>query len=326
MGGNNYRKMSYNSDIKKIQNLTVKDMTRVATQYVVPQYKLCPWAFCDSQGRTLEHGTAVLETEDQCNSYLAAYGPMHYKKLLRAFEREEFPFSALKGGLEIYDWGCGQGIGTVACVEILRECGLLANLRKVTLEEPSDVARDRAFLHVSQALVGQSTEIVLESRYLPSDYDNSNSIISIDVKESCAIHIFSNILDIEAVSLKGVSKMITSSGQRHIALCIGPANLNESRINTFKNYFKSEGLRVFTDFRDTLFGRHPNGHAYGCLIKSFTYLLNKAKDILHEYKYFAPIQKYALYSDKIENCDIKNAAFEILAPFDMTAHKDLCPT
>ena len=54
--------MSYNSDIKKIQNLTVKDMTRVATQYVVPQYKLCPWAFCDSRGRTLEHGTAVLET------------------------------------------------------------------------------------------------------------------------------------------------------------------------------------------------------------------------------------------------------------------------
>ena len=104
MGGNNYRKMSYNSDIKKIQNLTVKDMTRVATQYVVPQYKLCPWAFCDSQGRTLEHGTAVLETEDQCNAYLAAYGPMHYKKLLRAFEGEEFPFSALKGGLEIYDW------------------------------------------------------------------------------------------------------------------------------------------------------------------------------------------------------------------------------
>ena len=318
--------MSYYSDIKKIQNLTVKDIIRVASQYVVPQYKLYPWAFCDSQGRTLEHGTAVLETEDQCNAYLAAYGPMHYKKLLRAFAEEEFPFSSLKGGLEIYDWGCGQGIGTVACIEILRDYGLLDNLRKVTLEEPSDVARDRAFLHVSQALIDQNTEIVLESRYLPSDYDNSNSIMSIDVEESCAIHIFSNILDIEAVSLKGVSKMITSSGNRHIALCIGPANLNESRINSFKNYFKSEGLRVFTDFRDTMFGRHPNGRAYGCLIKSFTYLLNKAKDILHEYKYFAPIQKYALYSDEIEDCDINNAAFEILAPFDMTAHKDLCPT
>lgn len=318
--------MSYNSDIKKIENLTVKDIIRVATNYVVPQYKLCPWTFCDSQGRTLEHGTAVLETEDQCNAYLAAYGPMHYKKLLRAFKKEEFPFTTLKRELEIYDWGCGQGIGTVACIEILRDYGLLANLKKVTLEEPSDIARDRAFLHVSQALIGQNAEISLESRYLPSDYDNSNSIISIDVEESCVIHIFSNILDIEAVSLKGVSKMITSSGQRHIALCIGPANLNESRINSFKNYFKSEGLKVFTDFRDTMFGRHPNGHAYGCLIKSFTYLLNKAKDILHEYKYFAPIQKYALYSDEVENRDIMNAAFEILAPFDMTAHKDIRPT
>lgn len=318
--------MSYNLDIRKIHNLTVKDIIKVATQYVVPQYKSCPWAFCDSQGRTLEHGTAVLETEDQCNAYLAAYGQMHYKKLLRAFEKDEFPFSALKGGVEIYDWGCGQGIGTVACIEILKKFGLLSNLKKVTLEEPSEVARDRAFLHVSQALNEQNIEVVLESRYLPSDYDNSKSIVSIDVGESCAIHIFSNILDIEEVSLKGVSKLITTSGQRHIALCIGPANLNESRINSFQNYFKSEGVRVFTDFRDTMFGRHLNGRAYGCLIKSFTYLLDKTKDILHEYKYYAPIQKYALYSDEIENCDIRNAVFEILAPFDMTAHKVLRPT
>lgn len=318
--------MSYNSDIKKIANLTVLDIIRTASQYVVPQYMNCPWAFCDSEGRTLKHGTAVLETEDQCNAYLAAYGQMHYKKLIRSFEEEKFPFLSLKGGFEIYDWGCGQGIGTVAFVEILRKKGLLKYLKKVTLEEPSDTARCRALLHLTQALSDQYTIIVQESKYLPSDSDNSNSIVSIDVEQPCAIHIFSNILDIEAVSLKGVSKMITSSGQRHIVLCIGPANLNESRINSFKNYFKSEGLDVFTDFRDTMFGRHPNGRAYGCLIKSFTYLLNKTKDILHEYKYFAPIQKYAWYSDKIENCDLKRAVFEILAPFDMTAHKDLCPT
>lgn len=318
--------MSYNSDIKKFANLTVLDIIRTASQYVVPQYKNCPWAFCDSEGRTLKHGTAVLETEDQCNAYLAAYGQMHYKKLIHSFEEEKFPFFSLKGGVEIYDWGCGQGIGSVAFVEILRKKELLKYLKKVTLEEPSDTARGRALLHVAQALSDQDTIIVQESKYLPSDFDNSNSIVSIDVEQPCAIHIFSNILDIEAVSLKGVSKMITSSGQRHIVLCIGPANLNESRINSFKNYFKPEGLDVFTDFRDTMFGRHPSGRAYGCLIKSFTFLLNKAKDILNEYRYFAPIQKYALYSGKIEKCDLKSAAFEILAPFDMTARKDLCPT
>ena len=161
---------------------------------------------------------------------------------------------------------------------------------------------------------------------MPSDHgDNSNSITEIDVQEPCAIHIFSNILDIEAVSLKGVSKMITSSGNQHIALCIGPANLNESRINAFSYYFKKEGLCVFTEFRDTNFGRHPSGRAYGCLIKSFTYSLTRNRDILHRYSYFAPVQLFASYSDSDLQGSLLQSAFEILAPFDMTAHKNLCP-
>ena len=162
--------------------------------------------------------------------------------------------------------------------------------------------------------------------YLPSDNSgNSNSITEIDVEAPCAIHIFSNILDIEAVSLKGVSKLITSSGTHHITLCIGPANLNESRINTFCNYFIKDGLRIFTNFRDTNFGHHPDGKPYGCLIKSFTFSLANNNDILHKYSYFAPVQYYASYSDIGLNGNIRQSAFEILAPFDMTAHKNLCP-
>ena len=88
------------------------------------------------------------------------------------------------------------------------------------------------------------------------------------MEQPCAIHIFSNILDIESVSLKGVSKLITSSGDRHIVLCIGPANLNESRINAFKNYFKDKDIQVFADFRETNFGKHPNGRDYGCLLST----------------------------------------------------------
>lgn len=318
--------MSYTTEIKRKNNLSVTDIIEVASKFVTSEYSSCPWAFCDSQGRTLNHGTAVLETEEQCNAYLAAYGKMHYKKLIRAFEDEKFPFIQLKDGFEVYDWGCGQGLGTVVFIEILRYKGMLRLLRKITLEEPSNIARSRAILHVTQALGDYDAEIIQESRFLPSYYEDSNSVESINVEQPCAIHIFSNILDIESVSIKGVSRLISSSGQHHIALCIGPANLNESRINSFKNYFKSEGLSVFTDFRDTMFGKHSNGRAYGCFINSFSYHLKQANDILHEYKYFAPIQRYALYCDAIEYRNTKDAAFEILAPFDMTAHKKFCPT
>lgn len=318
--------MSYVTDIKKISDLTINDIIKVSLRYVPEPFKSCPWAYRDSEGRTLEHGTAVLKTEEQCCAYMAAYGSMHRHKLIRALDENEFPYKNLNNGVEIYDWGCGQGIGTIAIIEKLRQFGLLSKLKKITLEEPSIVARQRAVLHVRQALGGQNVEITDVPYYLPSDYgDNSNSITEIDVHEPCAIHIFSNILDIEAVSLKGVSKMITSSGAQHIVLCIGPANLNESRINTFSYYFKKEGLRVFTEFHDTNFGHHPNGRAYGCLIKSFTYNLIHNSDILHKYSYFAPVQLFAAYSDVNLQGSSLQSAFEILAPFDMTAHKNLCP-
>ena len=127
------------------------------------------------------------------------------------------------------------------------------------------------------------------------------------------------------MSLKGVSKMITSSGQNHIVLCIGPANLNESRILSFRNYFVENHIHIFTNFRETNFGLHPTRKAYGCLINSFSYCLSQTSEILHEYKYFAPIQYFASFTDTMVKSSLEESAFEILAPFDMTAHKNLCP-
>lgn len=318
--------MSYAYDIQRLCHLSINEIIRISRSYVPDRFKSCPWCYTDGQGRKLNHGTAVLETEEQCCAYMSAYGPMHHHKLMRALDENEFPYSDLTDGVEIYDWGCGQGIGTMAVIEKLRQHNMLGKLRKVVLEEPSDVARDRAILHVKKALEDYHADVVAVSKYLPSDYgDNSNSITSINVEQPIAIHIFSNILDIEAVSLKGVSKMITSSGKKHIVLCIGPAKLNESRLCAFRNYFLEKHIHIFTSFRDTYFGHHPNGHPYGCLIYSFSFCLSPASEILHKFKYFAPIQYFASYTDKITSHSLAQGAFEILAPFDMTAHKNLCP-
>lgn len=318
--------MSYADDIQKQYHLSFNGIVGISRSYVPDRFKSCPWHYTDGQGRGLNHGTAVLETEEQCCAYMSAYGPMHHHKLMRALDEKEFPYSDLTDGVEIYDWGCGQGIGTMAVIEKLRQHNMLGKLRKVVLEEPSDVTRDRAILHVKKALEDYHADVVAVSKYLPSDYgDNSNSITSINVEQPIAIHIFSNILDIEAVSLKGVSKMITSSGKKHIVLCIGPANRNESRLFAFRNYFLEKHIHIFTSYRDTYFGHHPNGHPYGCLIYSFSFCLSPASEILHKYKYFAPIQYFASYTDKITSHSLAQGAFEILAPFDMTAHKNLCP-
>lgn len=318
--------MSYISEIKQIKNLTISGIVATAKSYLPKRFIDCAWAYKDEEGRTLDHGTAILETSEQCNAYLVAYGNMHYHKLSRALDETEFPFRQLISSFEIYDWGCGQGLGSVAMIEILRQKDLLSNLKCIHLEEPSDIARKRAVLHVQQAIGDEHIEIDETSKYLPSDDgDNNQAVTSIDVQHPCAIHIFSNILDIEAVSLKRVSKLITTSGTRHIVLCVGPANRNENRINAFVSYFKDESINIFTDFRKVDFGRHPNKRAYGCYIKSFTFSLANAVNILHEYTHFTPIQYYACFAEEISNSRTVDSAFELLAPFDITAHKSLNP-
>lgn len=323
----------YQDEIGKYTPLTIENIIHTAEADIPQRFRSMPWTYCDAAGRSLKRGTAILETEELCSAYMAAYGRMHRHKLYYALDKARdkgnFPYNEVRNGVEVFDWGCGQGIGSLAVIENLRREGLLSCLKKITLEEPSDIARGRAVLHVKQAL-GIKSHILIEeySEYLPSDSSSDNTIQSVEIKQPCAIHIFSNILDIESVSLKEVSRLITSSGVGHIVLCIGPASLNESRINAFKNYFKDNGIQVFTDFRETNFGKHPNGRDYGCLIKSFTFSLASAESVLHKYKCFAPIQMFACYAETMPDPkyrNIRNGAFEVMAPFDMTVRKGLNP-
>lgn len=321
----------YEDKIRKYHPLTIEHIIQMAEADLPLKYRSMPWTYQDEAGRNLERGSAILETEELCSAYMAAYGRMHCHKLNYALDKSQgkgnFPYGEVRNGVEIFDWGCGQGLGSLAVIENLRREGLLSCLKKITLEEPSDIARERALLHVKQALDDDSCTVVETcSEYLPSDDASIRAIQSINVEQPCVIHILSNVLDIESVSLKGISKLITSSGARHIVLCVGPANLNESRINAFKNYFRDNGIRVFTDFRETYFGKHSNGKAYGCLIKSFIFSLKSQESILHKYNCFAPLQFFACYEETMPEKRIFNeGAFEIMAPFDMTVRRGLNP-
>lgn len=66
----------------------------------------CPWIATD-------HGRAILQTEQQLDAYLAAYGEMHVVKCraaLQNFPCTEPDSDILQHNYEIFDWGCGQGI------------------------------------------------------------------------------------------------------------------------------------------------------------------------------------------------------------------------
>ena len=64
--------MSYIDDIHRIDNLTINEIIRISNKYVPNRHKLEPWKYMDDQGHSLERGTAVLETEEQCCDYMSA--------------------------------------------------------------------------------------------------------------------------------------------------------------------------------------------------------------------------------------------------------------
>ena len=95
----------------------------------LPGYmKAKPWDYT-------EHGKKVLQTENELNAYIAAYGEMHIVKCRAALQN--FPFDNLNMySYEIFDWGCGQGLATLTLLDMLQDRGKLSRLQRIYLSEP----------------------------------------------------------------------------------------------------------------------------------------------------------------------------------------------
>lgn len=225
----------------------------------------------------LNHGKAVLDSVELLNAYIAAYGEMHIVKCRMAMQNfpfEDLVFSRNDNGeithlrnFELYDWGCGQGIGSLVFLQMLYEREMLYGLKRITLIEPSTIAISRAKQWVKQA-ANASTDIRMINRFIPA---NDNPMwTDIDCQTSIAIHICSNILDINEVGLKWLAQTTSKISQHNIYICVGPQfGPGVSRISDFHQYLG--GPTLFTDISRypcayTSKTRHPFGIEAKCFI------------------------------------------------------------
>jgi len=225
----------------------------------------------------LNHGKAVLDSEELLNAYIAAYGEMHMVKCRMAMQNfpfEDLIFSRNDHGeitrlknFELYDWGCGQGIGSLVFLQMLNERDMIHGLRRITLIEPSSAAISRAEHWIKQAAQA-STEIRTINRFIPNnEHPAWNDIYC---QAPIAIHVCSNILDINEIGLKWLARMTSHLSAHNIYICVGPQyGRGISRISDFHNYL---GKPVcFADFT-----RYPcayttrTGHPFGIEAKCFT--------------------------------------------------------
>lgn len=213
----------------------------------------------------LHNGTALLHTDEGLNAYMTSYGEMHYIKLKAAFQN--FPFEKIDGAIEIVDWGCGQGIGSLCCIDVLSQHDNLKWLKKVTLIEPSDAARERAKVNVERATNGAVCVLPIEA-YLPSD--NDDCLDGINYSAHNVIHIFSNILDIPTVNLLKLADIVSTSGHNHFIVCTGPLNAGAKRIDMFCNIFGNQ--TYFSDISDAKYAYTSDTYySFTCKTKCFLY-------------------------------------------------------
>jgi len=218
-----------------------------------------PWSVTD-------HGRKLLQSQDELAAYMCAYGEMHKSKCFAALQN--FPFEKLPSTFEIVDWGCGQAVGTICITDFLYDRGLLNSLKRVTLIEPAEVTLGRATENVSNALRGWNIDIQSIPKYLPSQTTDDTQVTGLELNLPGTIHIFSNILDITAVSLRKTAEIIANGRGPQFVICVGPMNENSPRIDEFSEFFINK--TIFSNIADWEFGfTSDTMHPFSCKTKAF---------------------------------------------------------
>lgn len=321
---------TYAYKLKYIENLSFDKIIEL-NKNLVPSYHSNPSLY-----KSLDHGTAILTNEEQCCAYIAAYGSMHQGKINEVLEK--IAINDFKStDIQIVDWGCGQGLATVCLFDFFKLRGIsLDSVKKVILIEPSELALERAKIHVN-AYLGQDERIVTENKLL--DEVSERDIVS---NQSLTIHLFSNILDIPSIDLRQLSNTIKSTVLGlHYFFCWGPLNYGNARIDIFWNYF-SEATEVFKNSHNRQ-GNDADGQIlnYEYTAKNRVFKVNGSECELIAVDYYLPKQFHAAYQlDAVRNVIQKQgdkekivglyrylSDFEIQTPFDIGAsiYEDVHP-
>ncbi len=186
----------------------------------------------------LSNGTAILQTAEQLNTYIASYGDMHQHKLNLAFASLFSKEDLNNTSVEIIDWGCGQALATCVLIDFIKNNNINLHLSKFILIEPSSIALQRGIDHI---------DAIYQRKPKPQTFsvnkkaDTSLLIKGFQSSHKIKIHLFSNVLDLLSLNLNQVFKNVTSNfdGLNYF-VCVSP--INGLRLQTFYKMFGNSNL------------------------------------------------------------------------------------
>jgi len=188
----------------------------------------------DSIFYSLQRGIRVITDENQLFAYMNSYGNMHFCKLISSYKY--LPQEYFKNELSVIDWGCGQGLATMALIDFLNANCCEYRIKSVYLIEPSEIALKRASLHIDKY------NNAIKIRTINKDIDSLSKADFNNCNISCKLHLFSNILDIDLFSLTNLTNFIYSNfkGENYF-VCVSPYvnDLKTNRLDGFMKFFST---------------------------------------------------------------------------------------
>ena len=226
---------AYAYKLKRADNLTFDEVRAIAKKFIddLPQDDV------NELYDELNHGIDQLTTEPQMLTYLYSFGNMHQAKLNRAFDHLPDAFLQ-QPEIRIVDYGCGQAIGTMCYADFLADRDLSQTIKTVTLIEPSEICLKRAALHVSQFFPNA------EIRTICKTFDDLTADDLATTADIPTLHIFSNVLDIQAFNLENFANHINKTIKGYnLFVCVGPYfgySDKDNRISHFLHLFDGNNL------------------------------------------------------------------------------------
>lgn len=194
-----------------------------------------------------DRGKKILETPGECNRYIERFFQMHYFKIIdsisKLFSYDKIHEYSGKGVI-LYDWACGQGLGSWLFLNQLAERRLKIKVAEIILIEPSAIALKRAEILIRY--IDKNVKLTTINRMLN---DTSEKEL-IRTEDSLRIHYVSNFIDMLSwESIDHLSKLIIESQVHQDYALVALSPYRASALDRFINNFP-ESNRVIVSQRD----------------------------------------------------------------------------
>ena len=301
--------MSNFKEIIKHGNVLSLETIRDAARQALPsEYQNKPWLLTSQGGSDIDN--TIYSDELQLDAYLASYTNWHKGKLSKAFSLLKEPMPCL---INIIDWGCGQGLGTLFMLDYIKQEKLHCSIKEVVLIEPSKLALRRA-----EFLIGL-VDCHIKIRAINKKIDEVTAD-DLKFKTSLSVYqIFSNILDIGGIDLKHLANILyANSSCFNTLICVSPFYYSGNvRICSFFNYFQRPLAFEIYEFQS-----NKSIHGYTYNIGVIGLKPNTVQQIIN-YKFYPAVQFRAAYElsavRELTKFPDRLTYFDVSAPFDLGA-------